>query len=290
MPQIEPPFRRIVTEVRRRIEAGELKPGDRVPSARAITREWGVAIATATKAHAALREEGLTVARPGVGTVVAGLAPRRDPQLTLERIVTAAIAIADREGIGELSMRRLATDLGVATMSLYRHVPGRDELEVAMIDAAMGELRLPARRPSWRRGLELAAREEWKLFKRHPWLAPLMSLTRPQLAPKGLLLIEWILGLFAGSPLDLKRRALVHVMMFSFVRGIASALEPEAAARQDSGLTSDEWMQRQEGFLPPMPPAPHFQQLVETDFDLDLDTLFEFGLARLLDGLEPLMR
>src|SRR3954468_2630132 len=117
-----PPYRQIVSEVRRRIEAGELRPGDRVPSARAITRQWGVAIATATKVHAALRDEGLTVARPGVGTVVAGPAPRRDHDLTEERIVAAAIAIADADGLAELSMRRIATDLGVATMSLYRHV------------------------------------------------------------------------------------------------------------------------------------------------------------------------
>src|SRR3954470_13075334 len=136
MTEVEPPYRRIVAEVRRRIEAGELRPGDRVPSARAITREWGVAIATATKAHAALREEGLTIARAGVGTVVAGPAPRREHELTRERIVATASAIADADGLAELSMRRIASTLGVATMSLYRHVPSRDDLTLAMIDMA----------------------------------------------------------------------------------------------------------------------------------------------------------
>src|SRR4051812_2488651 len=121
MTEAVPPYRRIVHEGRRRIEAGELRPGDRVPSARAITKEWGVAIATATKAHAALREEGLTISRPGVGTVVAGPAPRRDHELTRDRIVATAIAIADADGLAELSMRRIAGALGVSTMSLYRH-------------------------------------------------------------------------------------------------------------------------------------------------------------------------
>src|SRR3954469_25210457 len=111
MTEAVPPYRRIVREVRRRIESGELRPGDRAPSARAITREWGVAIATATKAHAALREEGLTVSRPGVGTVVAGPAPRRDHELTRDRVVAAAIAIADAEGMAEVTMRRLAAAL-----------------------------------------------------------------------------------------------------------------------------------------------------------------------------------
>ncbi|MBR8744456.1 GntR family transcriptional regulator, partial [Nocardiopsis sp. MG754419] len=66
------PYARIVADIRTRIDAGELRPGDRVPSTRDITREWGVAMATATKALAALRREGLVEAVRGVGTVVRG--------------------------------------------------------------------------------------------------------------------------------------------------------------------------------------------------------------------------
>ncbi|MGX1606137.1 GntR family transcriptional regulator, partial [Streptomyces celluloflavus] len=66
-----PPYRRIVDEIRRRIDAAELAPGDRVPSTRRITQEWGVAMATATKVLTTLRQEGLVRAVPGVGTVVA---------------------------------------------------------------------------------------------------------------------------------------------------------------------------------------------------------------------------
>src|SRR5215510_13311106 len=97
------PSARIAREIRRRITSGELRPGDRIPSARQITREWGVAIATATKVLATLRQEGLVEARPGVGTVVLGPRPgggraastprdeRQEP--TRERIVRSAIAI-----------------------------------------------------------------------------------------------------------------------------------------------------------------------------------------------------
>jgi AcrR family transcriptional regulator len=284
-----PPYRQIVSEVRRRIEAGELRPGDRVPSARAITRQWGVAIATATKVHAALRDEGLTVARPGVGTVVAGPAPRRDHDLTEERIVAAAIAIADADGLAELSMRRIATDLGVATMSLYRHVPSKDDLTLAMIDAVLGDLRLPARHPGgWRGRLELCARLEWAMFQRHPWLGPSMSLTRPQLAPNAMRLSEWVMAAFDGTALRLSERMYIQVLLFSFVRGLASALEPEAEAVRDSGLTADEWMESQTAVFTTLMQAngmTHFQQLTGEPFDLDLDSLFEFGLARLLDGI-----
>jgi AcrR family transcriptional regulator len=291
---MEPPYRQIVSDVRRRIETGELRPGDRVPSARAITREWGVAIATATKAHAALREEGLTAARPGVGTVVAGPSAARDRELTRPRIVAAAITLADRDGLADLSMRRLAGELGVATMSLYRHIPSRDDLMLAMIDATIGSVTLPPRPPAdWRAALTLAARAEWALFQRHPWLGPSMSLTRPQPAPNALRLTEWVLAAFDGTPLVFAERMYVQVLLFSFVRGLASALEPEVEAQRDSGLTADEWMQTQEPALAQMTGSdafPHFTALVEEDFDLDLDRLFEFGLARLLDGIEPLMK
>jgi AcrR family transcriptional regulator len=291
MGEAEPPYRQIVTEVRRRIEAGELRPGDRVPSARAITKEWGVAIATATKAHAALREEGLTVARAGVGTVVAGPAPRRDHELTKERIVTAAITIADRDGLAELSMRRIAAALGVSTMSLYRHVPSRDDLILAMIDQAIGEVPLPARPPGgWRDALQACARFEWAQFQRHPWLGPSMSLTRPQLAPNAMMLSEWVLGALAGTGLGVSERMYVQILLFTFVRGVAAALEPEAEAIRESGMTNDQWMETQLqafGSVVTAAPMTHFQELAATEFDLSLDRLFEFGLGRLLDGLVP---
>ncbi|MEU8607954.1 GntR family transcriptional regulator [Actinoplanes sp. NPDC048791] len=289
-----PPYRRIAEELRRRILAGELTPGDRVPSTRRLAGDFGVAIATATKALAVLRQQGFTRVRPGVGTVVAPratVAPPRaaDGELSRERIVRVATAVADAHGLGELSMRRVAAELGVATMSLYRHVPGKDDLILLMIDAALGEERLPAvRPPGWRAGLIISTTLLWRLFRRHPWLAPAMSLTRPQPAPNGLLLVEWVLETLAPTRLDRRQRLYVHILLFSFARGIATALEPEAEALRETGVGSDEWM----GSLAP-PSAlstdalPRFAELVESDdFDLDLDLLFRFGLARLLDGLD----
>lgn len=290
----ESAYTKIVAELKRRIEAGELRPGERIPSARAITREWGVAIATATKAHAVLRDEGLTVARPGVGTVVAGPAPHRDTDLSLSlgRIVTAAIAVADEHGMAELSMRRIAVSLNVATMSLYRHVPSREELEVAMIDAALGELRVPPRYSGvWRADLEQCGRAMWALFQRHPWLGEIMSLTRPQLSLNGMRLGEWIMGSLTPAGLSASDRMLVQVLLFSFVRGIADAIQPEAEAMRDTGMTGDEWMETQESafhrFIEGQPSPTYEELFLRTpDFEFDLEVLFEFGLARFLDGIE----
>jgi AcrR family transcriptional regulator len=301
----QPPYRRIADEIRARIVGGELRPGDRVPSARGITREWGVALATATKVLATLNAEGVTRSLPGRGTVVvgpavpaqpAGVSARRvrrdegDPDLTRERIVAAAIRVADAEGLAQLSMRRIATELGAAPMSLYRHVNGKEELLVSMMDSVHGEDPLPARPPKgWRAQLELSSRLQWQGFRRHPWLAPALSITRPQLILNGMRHTEWALRALDGLGLTIQVMMHVHTTLFSHVRGLALNLEAEAQAEQDSGLTSDEWMQTQEhGFrvIAATGDFPLLNRLVNSEMELDLDQLFEFGLGCLLEGLE----
>jgi AcrR family transcriptional regulator len=287
-----PPYKRIAAEIRARIEAGGLRPGDRVPSSRAITREWGVAIATATKALAVLRDEGLTVPRPGVGTVVAQTkVPRREREITRERVVRAAIAVADAHGMAEVSMRRIAAELGVSTMSLYRHVPGKAELVLLMIDTTIGDQPLPARRPpGWRAQLEVILRMEWQVFRRHPWLAPSMSLARPDLSPNGARITEWILAALHGSGLPAQDRMYINMLLFSFVRSIAGMLEWEVEAVRETGLSTEEWMDSQQAaFTAMFAELPHLRQLATEPFDFDLDFFFEFGLARLLDGIARLI-
>jgi AcrR family transcriptional regulator len=299
----EPRYARIVADIRARIAAGDLCAGDRVPSARQITRDWGVAIATATKVHAALRQDGLVRAVPGVGTVVAarsdGARPRparlrqaREPdrELTRERIVKAAIALADAEGIAALSMRRIAAELGVATMSLYRHVHGKDDLVEQMIGTVFADAPLPQRpAPGWRAQLELVAHRSWALFRRHHWLAPCVSVTRPQLVPEGMAYTEWTLRAVDGHGLD--RATMLHVVLtlIGFVRGVAMNFEPEAYAEQDTGLTNEEWMAAQDRQLRGILASGRFPTLARVatgpDIDADLNSLFEFGLGQLLDGL-----
>ena len=163
------PSTQIAAQIRGQIQSGELAAGSRVPSTRQITRRWGVAMATASKVLAILKEEGLVRTRPGVGSVVAGTSSARvgasvrardaDTGLTKERIVTAATAVADEEGLGALSMRRVALELGVATMSLYRHVQDKDDLLVLMIDAAFAEWRLQRSGDGWQEVLAGAERD-----------------------------------------------------------------------------------------------------------------------------------
>ncbi|MEU1086935.1 TetR/AcrR family transcriptional regulator C-terminal domain-containing protein [Streptomyces sp. NPDC005892] len=327
LPQ-DPPYRRIAAVLRRRIESGELGAGDRIPSTREIARQWGVAMATATKVIAELRHEGLVRPVPGVGTVVesatrtlrpapaappapstarsaprppvvrggagAGAAPA-GPAVTLarERIIATAIAVADAEGLGAVSMRRVAHELGAATMSLYRHVADKDDLLTQMMDAASSAWHPPADPPAgWRELLELAARLLWENFRRHPWLAPALSVTRPQLLAGAMPFTEWVLQALDGHGLDGQTHFTIHITLFNYVRGTAINIEPEAVAEEFTGLTSDEWMDTQEAHLREAFSAgafPVLERIAEAGYDFDLDMLFEFGLQRLLDGFATLV-
>ncbi len=301
----EAPYQVIAGEIRRRIEAGELKPGDRVPSTRTLVRDFGVAMATATKALQALQQERLVHASPGVGTVV-GPPPRsatrsrpaaahravpQDGGLDLDRdqVVRMGIAIADAEGLGALSMRRIAAELGVSTMALYRYVGGKDALVLQMVDTAIGEFPLTEAPDGWRDGVATVARAQWAAYRRHLWLASAVSLGRPQLLPNLLPHTDAVLRALSG--VDKSDALYAAISVFAFVRGVALAMETEAYAEQDTGLTADEWADRQSDQMAALVASGNltgFRELLadDFDFDYDLDRLFEFGLELVLDGLE----
>ncbi|MFE5484350.1 TetR/AcrR family transcriptional regulator C-terminal domain-containing protein [Streptomyces sp. NPDC056527] len=290
-----PPYLAIAAAIRRRILSGELSPGDLVPSTRAITREWGVAMATASKALAALRQEGLVHPEPGVGTVVAAPAAARPPTgLTRERIVRTALELADSEGLAALTMRRLATSLNTSTMALYRHVPGKVELVRLMTDAVCGEVPLGPAPTDWRTGLEQGARWLRGVYARHRWLAQAMAaFTRPVAAPNAMAYMEWILGVLRNTPLTPFEKIHTHLLLFAYVQGVAMADDLEEQARQDSGMSDGEWMDQNEPRFDAISSGGSYPLLdavtAGTDFELDLETLFEFGLRRTLDGIAAMI-
>ncbi|MFI6291648.1 TetR/AcrR family transcriptional regulator [Nonomuraea sp. NPDC050790] len=211
--------------------------------------------------------------------------------LTAEMVVRAAIDLADEEGLAAVTMRRVATALGVSTVALYRHVRGKGELVREMVDQVYGEARLPARVPvGWRKQVELSLRLQWGIHRRHPWLAYAYPLTRPPLGPNGLAHTEWIMRAVSGLGLDPNTLLHVAVSLAAFIRGLAANLEPEALAVQDTGMSDDEWMATREATLKKhLPNHPILAKVLRNQqLDLDLDTLFEFGLNRQLDALAVL--
>jgi hypothetical protein len=119
-----------------------------------------------------------------------------------------------------------------------------------------------------------------------------MSLTRPQPVPSALAYTEWVLAALHERGLDTTTAFTTHVMLFSYVRGMAVNLESEAQAEAESGLTADEWMDTNADTLAALAAGgsfPHFKRVASLDFDLDLDALFELGLRCLLDGLRGVL-
>lgn len=295
----EPPYLRIAADIRRRIDSGELAPGARVPSTRHITQEWGVAMATATKALTTLNQEGLVRAVPGVGTVVAEPGRERPstPHLALTRdgIVRTAITVVDSEGLAALSMRRVATEFGVSTMALYRHVPSKGELVRLMSESVFNGEPAGPRPHGWRARLEREARWLWGLYQRHPWLGRAMAaLTRPMASPHAMRYTERVLGALSGLGLTPTQMMHVHLALFGYAQGLAAAVELETQAWQDTGMTPEEWMAANEARMDTIQIAgayPVMSTLFEDgEFDLELETLFEFGLARMLDGVASLIQ
>jgi DNA-binding transcriptional regulator YhcF (GntR family) len=295
-----PPYLSIATEIRRRIARGELAPGARLPSTRELAKHWNVALATAAKALTSLQHDGVIRAQPRVGSVVAaaplrqnGRTPRAEPTVALspERIVQAAIGLADEQGLATVSMRLVAAKLGVPTMSLYGHVRDKHDLLLMMIDAAFAEPSLPAEHPGhWRAGIELIARMQWALYRRHPWLAQVIPLTRPHALPNVIVHAEWALRSLARLGIDSTSMLDVHLIIYSYVRGIAINLESEAEAQAETGMDEQTWTEQQAGAWAALTATgryPTFAKVLnelKSGYDLDLDVLFEIGLQPLLDG------
>ncbi|MGI5195953.1 TetR/AcrR family transcriptional regulator [Streptomyces sp. CA-288835] len=222
-----------------------------------------------------------------------GKRPSRGPKpaLTLERIVEAAIQIADSEGLEAVSMRRLSKELGTGTMSLYRYVPGKGELLDLMLDrvqrptgdeGALGE--------GWRAALEALGRETLALYRRHPWLLQ-VNQTRPVLGPGALDGMEMVLARI--KPMGLTDPELISaiIMIDGYVIGAARTQLYQKEAERKSGLTDSEFWEAQAPVLEKAMTSgryPVLASLSEDAFGYDFDH-FEFGLQRILDGLEALV-
>jgi AcrR family transcriptional regulator len=189
-------------------------------------------------------------------------------------------------------MRRVATELGVSTMALYRYVDSKDALVLQMVDTAIGDFPFPATPPkAWREGIETAARLQWAAYQRHLWLPGAVTLGRPQMLRNLLPHTDTVLQAMFGLGVDATTAMYAAITVFGYVRGVALNLEAEAQAEQDTGMTADEWVTSQADEITALISSEHlpgFRALARLDgfdFDFDLDQLFEFGLELVLDGL-----
>jgi AcrR family transcriptional regulator len=220
------------------------------------------------------------------------------PDLSVDRIVRAAIEIADAEGLAALSMRRVAERLGVGTMSLYTYVPGKGELIDVMLDTVLGETARPDDVPGgWRGRLEQIARENFALHQRHPWLLQVVASSRPPLGPNVIAKYEYELRAVDGIGLTDVEMDSVLTLVLGHAQGAARGAVEVAQAERQTGMTDDEWWRVSGPLLEKIfdprryPVASRVGAAAGEALGAAYDPAhaFEFGLERILDGIEALV-
>ncbi|WP_419995989.1 TetR/AcrR family transcriptional regulator [Streptomyces boninensis] len=223
--------------------------------------------------------------------------PHKGPKrgLTLDGIVTAAIAVADAEGIEAVSMSRVAKELGASTMALYRYVATKDELVVLMVDAAIGPpLPLPDGATGWRAGLEHWATAMRESLLTHLWAVHLVAAHGPPVTPNQLAWLDQSLQSLADTRLDYGEKVAVSLLVSGLVRSELSLValmqqDPAGTAQRLAGYGKFLARVTGDGRLPALGAAVAAGTFDDMDEDLageaeEFDD-FAFGLQRALDGV-----
>jgi AcrR family transcriptional regulator len=218
------------------------------------------------------------------------------PTLSLERIVAAAVGIAAADGLQAVSMSRVAADLGVSTMSLYRYVGAKDELLALMADLTFEAP--PARRgpeEGWRDGLSRWAWTELAVYRRNPWVLRI-PISGPPVTPNAMAWLERGLDCLRDTGLEEGEKLSVMLVLTGFVRGQVMLQADIAAAQAAGAAPPDPELMASYGRLmarltdPERFPALH--AVIDAgvfDEPDDGDYEFRFGLERVLDGIEALI-
>ena len=209
--------------------------------------------------------------------------PRRAP-LTRERVLAAAIDLADRDGIASLSMRKLAQELGVEAMSLYHHVANKDAILDGLIDLVFGEIDLPVGEADWKAAMRRRAISAREVLRRHPWATGLME-SRSTPGAANLRHHDAVLGILrnAGFPLELAAHA--YSLLDAYIYGFAL---------QETSLpfnTPEETAEVAQAMMAEFPTDayPHLTEIAVEHVlqpGYSYASEYRFGLDLILDGLE----
>lgn len=212
------------------------------------------------------------------------------PTLSLDQIVSAAIALADTDGLDALSMRRLAAELDVGTMSLYRYVPSKTELVNLMLDRvnAVSPSRAADVGSTWREVLERVAWDGREMYLRHPWLLKI-NWARPVLGPNMVSDLELTLTGLSELPFSDQEKMDTISVLDAFVTGSIRQEILYQDAASESGLSEADFWRLQLPFVEAAMATgryPTMASMAEDTFDSSWEKTFEFGLRTMLDGVE----
>lgn len=215
---------------------------------------------------------------------------RRRVPLSRDRVLRAAVALADQAGIESLNMRRLAQDLGVVPMALYKHVANKEQLLDGMVDVIVGEIQPTVRGSDWKSAVRQRILSARRALLRHPWASGVIE-SRATPTPAALGYMDSVIGIFrtGGFSVDLTHHVM-HALgsrMWGFTRELfdnTAVEDPEVQAALFREMAAKYPYATEMAVV-----ASHDEQSV-VGSGCDDQFEFEFALDLLLDGFERLQR
>lgn len=216
-----------------------------------------------------------------------GRAPAR---LSRERVLRAAVAIADRDGIDALTMRELAEGLGAGAMSLYYHVPNKDVLLDGMVDLVFSEIELPSTELDWKAALRRRALSTRDALRRHPWALGLMESTKAP-GPADLRLHDAVLGCLLHAGFSVEMAVQAYSVQDAYIYGFAlQERNLPYNTREEFAQGAQRRVDEVEASMNDVAAAyPHLAKVVAgfvAKQGYSFAEAFEFGLDVILNGLE----
>jgi AcrR family transcriptional regulator len=207
----------------------------------------------------------------------------RPSRLTRDRVLEAAMSLADEAGIDAVTMRRLGEELGVGPMALYRHVANKDDLVDAMVDVVFAEIGLPSPTPDWRASMRDRAIAVREALLRHRWATGMLE-SRVNPGPANLQHHDAVIGCLRAGGFDIAMAAHAYSLLDAYIYGFA-------ATQKNLPFTRDDVAEMAQSMLQPFAAGayPHLTEML-TDHIMrpgyDYADEFEYGLDLILDGLE----
>ncbi len=215
------------------------------------------------------------------------------PASSRDQVAAAAVALADANGIEAVSMRKVASDLGVGAASLYRYVNSKDELLDVMVDWVEGEQGPPPELSGdWRADLFDFASRTRAVMLRHPWMTGVAA-GRPTFGPRSLAWAEHGLAAMDGLDISIDDKLVASEILASFVRGFATRELAERQALLRAGIDAEEWARIIGPYITTLVEAGEHPRFARVVRDAELphapsrETLFRAALTRVLDGISP---
>jgi AcrR family transcriptional regulator len=208
--------------------------------------------------------------------------------LSKERVLRAAVTLADRHGIESLSMRKLADELGVAAMSLYYYVPNKERLLDGMVDIVFSEIEPPSTDDDWKTAMRKRAISTREALGRHPWAVGEME-GRTDHGPANLRLHDAVLGCLRAAGFSIEMTVHAYSVQDAYIYGFA--LQERDMSSETADDFAAEAQRQMHAYADVLAEYPHLVEVVGgyvAKAGYDYATEFLFGLDLILDGLARL--